>query len=263
MSLDTGRLENVHKRGGKTIARCPACAEQGHDTSGEHLVIDAQGRFGCVVHPGAHGREHRRRIAQIAGDNKPRVIAVRSVVPPSKTPITAGVLGRLQVVSTEPPEPGATDDTPRAELKSAVLNVPTFRENEKFEILGRKGRVSVISARIDEDNIHHRGPIECVQGVPNVPSAPAVSTVRIGSSRRRRLQPSVPELEEAVQLSSWLATVPLPTTFSLYDWARVIDAEKFRDYLSNDLSGKYGFARFRPAMEDARRLRQLFPESSS
>ena len=52
MSLDVSKLENVRTRGGKMIARCPACAEAGHDQKGEHLVINADGRFGCVVYPG-------------------------------------------------------------------------------------------------------------------------------------------------------------------------------------------------------------------
>jgi hypothetical protein len=68
MSLDLTKLENVRERGGKIIARCPACAEDGHDEKGEHLSIMADGRFGCVVCPGEAGKAHRRRIAQLAGD---------------------------------------------------------------------------------------------------------------------------------------------------------------------------------------------------
>ncbi len=68
MSLDISRLENVRERGHKTVARCPACAEQGHDQKGEHLVIMPDGRFGCVTCPGAVGKEHRRRIFALAGD---------------------------------------------------------------------------------------------------------------------------------------------------------------------------------------------------
>ena len=68
MSLDLSRLENVRQRGGKTIARCPACAEEGHDKKSEHLVIMADGRFGCVVHPGEGGRGHRRQIFALVGE---------------------------------------------------------------------------------------------------------------------------------------------------------------------------------------------------
>ena len=67
MSLDLTRLENVHEEGRKTIARCPACAERGMDETGEHLIIQPDGRFGCVVHPGAAGKPHRQRIAKLVG----------------------------------------------------------------------------------------------------------------------------------------------------------------------------------------------------
>lgn len=67
MSLDISKLEKVKERGGKVTARCPACAEAGSDTSGDHLSIDAEGRFACVMFPAAEGKDHRRRIAQLAG----------------------------------------------------------------------------------------------------------------------------------------------------------------------------------------------------
>ena len=68
MSLDLSRIENARQRGEKIIARCPACAEHGHDEKGEHLVIMPDGRFGCVTCPGAAGKEHRQRIHALAGD---------------------------------------------------------------------------------------------------------------------------------------------------------------------------------------------------
>jgi hypothetical protein len=77
MSLDLTKLENVRTHGGKTIARCPACAEQGMDESGEHLIIQPDGRFGCVVHPGPDGKPHRQRIAKLAGARGVPAIRVR------------------------------------------------------------------------------------------------------------------------------------------------------------------------------------------
>ena len=64
----------MRKRIGKIVARCPACAELGHDEKGEHLVIMPDGRFGCVVCPGAAGKEHRKQIHALAGDQKTRGI---------------------------------------------------------------------------------------------------------------------------------------------------------------------------------------------
>jgi len=67
-SIDLTLLENVrHSADGKFIARCPACAEEGHDTTGNHLCLHPNGVFTCVVHPGENGREHRKRIFALVG----------------------------------------------------------------------------------------------------------------------------------------------------------------------------------------------------
>ena len=69
MSLDLAKLEQKRERGGKLEARCPACAENGADVTGNHLFIldSGLGKWGCVVNTGDAGKEHRRRIAQLAG----------------------------------------------------------------------------------------------------------------------------------------------------------------------------------------------------
>lgn len=66
-NLDLTRLEKPRLRGGKLIARCPACAAEGADRDGDHLVVfdEGRGRFGCVAHAG--DPDHRRRIAALAG----------------------------------------------------------------------------------------------------------------------------------------------------------------------------------------------------
>jgi hypothetical protein len=71
MSLNLDRLEKVKERGNFTIARCPACAEEGHDRKGEHLFISDAGKFGCVLYPGEEGKEHRQRIFALVGVNDP------------------------------------------------------------------------------------------------------------------------------------------------------------------------------------------------
>ncbi|HRQ90161.1 MAG TPA: hypothetical protein PLA50_15280, partial [Bacteroidia bacterium] len=53
----------------KTVARCPACAEEGRDNKGNHLVIYPNGKYGCVSHQG--DAEHQRRIRQLVGPGKP------------------------------------------------------------------------------------------------------------------------------------------------------------------------------------------------
>lgn len=70
MSLIIDRLENVKRHRGKILARCPACAEEGADTTGDHLVVLESGKFGCAANPGDH--KHRSRIFELAGDREPR-----------------------------------------------------------------------------------------------------------------------------------------------------------------------------------------------
>lgn len=67
--LDTAKLENVREKGGKTTAACPACRADGHDRSGEHLVLFADGKFGCVAYPGdsTEARNHRQDVFRLAG----------------------------------------------------------------------------------------------------------------------------------------------------------------------------------------------------
>ena len=80
MALNPELLQNVHKQGGKTVARCPACAEDGHDSTGNHLAIFEDGRFACVAYPGGAGAEHRKRIFMLVGDSRseePKPIEIR------------------------------------------------------------------------------------------------------------------------------------------------------------------------------------------
>lgn len=70
--LNLELLENVHQSNGKTMFRCPACAESGADEKGEHGFISATGKFGCVMYPEAEGKEHRKRMFAIAGNKTER-----------------------------------------------------------------------------------------------------------------------------------------------------------------------------------------------
>lgn len=70
MALDISKLEKVKHRGASTIAKCPACAENGRDKKGDHLFINNEGRFGCVLYPRDEGRLHRKRIFELVGLKK-------------------------------------------------------------------------------------------------------------------------------------------------------------------------------------------------
>src|SRR5260370_16576732 len=66
---------------GNARARCPACTEAGHDQKGEHLVINADGSFGCVLYPGdaADAKEHRKRIFALGGDREIKSLSVHKI----------------------------------------------------------------------------------------------------------------------------------------------------------------------------------------
>ena len=79
MSLNISKLENVYRRGKRVTARCPACAESGHDRRGEHLVVSDEGPFACVVYPGdsPDAKAHRKRIFALCGSRDIKTLNVR------------------------------------------------------------------------------------------------------------------------------------------------------------------------------------------
>jgi len=79
MALDILKLEKVKHRGASTTARCPACAEDGGDNKGEHLFINREGRFGCVLYPREEGILHRKRIFELVGlkIERPKTFIIR------------------------------------------------------------------------------------------------------------------------------------------------------------------------------------------
>jgi hypothetical protein len=68
--LDPAKLSNVVPRaGGSYNARCPACAVEGHDAKGNHLIVFPTGAFACVLFQGhtEQAVQHRAMIARLAG----------------------------------------------------------------------------------------------------------------------------------------------------------------------------------------------------
>ncbi len=61
-SLNLDLLENVRHLPGKIVARCPACAEDDHDHTGNHLVIFDKVKFTCIA-----DESHRRRVWELVG----------------------------------------------------------------------------------------------------------------------------------------------------------------------------------------------------
>ena len=143
MSLDISNLENVRVRGDKTTARCPACAEVGHDQKGEHLFINANGRFGCVVYPGnaIEAKGHRKRIFALCGDREMKPLLLRRMEDRAASgrlgrpfqshsevaPIKTGLLGCLGRVFETHARRGAetqTSDFALAKQNEFTIGVP-------------------------------------------------------------------------------------------------------------------------------------------
>ena len=110
MSLNLNKLEKVRPLGnGGVEARCPACAEGGHDRKGEHLLIKPDGRFGCCANP--KDSDHRKRIFALVGDSSPRSIKVKVAgVRVAAPAVMSGVLGRLGRVFATPAKTATTPD---------------------------------------------------------------------------------------------------------------------------------------------------------
>jgi len=138
MSLDLSKLENVRERGGKTIAACPACREVGADKKGEHLVIYDDGRFACVANGGEAGKEHRRRVMQLAGEHKgcTKGLYGYSVHVPRPNPVC--------VAASKPPKAAFPPlRTPTDEELAAIARVRGWPRTDGLEVLVVRGMLFI------------------------------------------------------------------------------------------------------------------------
>lgn len=74
MRLDLSRLEKVRRNADRSVTcRCPACAEDGHDTTGNHLRIWLTGAFNCCIHgkDSHHNWRIRNLLRGTAPDDNP------------------------------------------------------------------------------------------------------------------------------------------------------------------------------------------------
>ncbi len=144
MSLKIEKLENVNHNGSRIIARCPACAEQGHDNKGDHLSIDEQGRFTCVKYPGNTGEEHRKRIFALVGDigssvgscsrSQRKVIKVKQANRNTGNIIKRDVLGHLGRVNQTLKKVNKNDIKERIYNKEYEKGVPSVPSKESKRI---------------------------------------------------------------------------------------------------------------------------------
>ena len=130
MALQFDLLENARTTGGGRIqARCPACAEGGGDTKGEHLVVYPDGRFGCCLHPG--DKQHRKRIFALVGRKK--TIPVITARPPPRT-VRQSI--RVEMTPMKLPVPLTNPDP---DLKTPVPGVPEMKSGLGLPPVGTSG----------------------------------------------------------------------------------------------------------------------------
>ena len=131
MTLEIDLLEKARTTGGGRIqARCPACAESGGDTKGEHLAVYPDGRFGCCLYPG--DKQHRRRIFALAGKKKSiPVVTVRK----ASSAQTARQWTLVSVAMTLPAPPTAPD----LDSEKPVLSVPEMKSGINLPPVGTLG----------------------------------------------------------------------------------------------------------------------------
>lgn len=182
MSLDVNKLEKVVElAAGAKRARCPACAEDGHDRKGEHLRIYPDGKFGCCVHAG--DRDHRKRIFALAGSRERLAIRVKAAALPVAKIIQGDVVGRLGRVFG-----GLTRPAAHITTEVGTLGTPQYSHAcEEKNLL--KGEVC------NRELIESRTPVPCVPENP----APLESETPVPSVPRSGQTAAVPvELETGV-----------------------------------------------------------------
>lgn len=143
MGLDLTQLEKVKRRGSNTIARCPACAEAGSDRKGEHLFINNNGQFGCVLYPGQDGQQHRQRIFELAGnpseqaenkDKRNKYFEVKKSSPliVGQNIIQKDILGQLGHIKSTHARKVIDEPPSKRESQSELLNsVPPVPEKSR------------------------------------------------------------------------------------------------------------------------------------
>lgn len=94
--INRSKLNNVVQRDGKIEAQCPACAEAGADTKGNHFVLYPNGKFGCVANP--KDEEHNKIILRLVGERgftpPPQLEIRRQIIPESAIILKVGRPGR-------------------------------------------------------------------------------------------------------------------------------------------------------------------------
>ena len=157
MALDITKLENVIHQQGKIIAKCPACAELDQDKKGNHLFIDTNDRFGCIVYPGKPGKEHRSRIFVLVGiKTTDRTIVVSNSCNKQSNIIISDVLGRLGRQKFSPFGKPETKETTlltdsQMDSKKDVPSVPGRDTDYLFELFIERASIKEFEAGLPRE----------------------------------------------------------------------------------------------------------------
>ena len=175
MSLDVSKLEKVVELAdGAKRARCPACAEDGHDRKGEHLRIYPDGKFGCCVHAG--DRDHRKRIFALAGSRERESIRVKVAAPAVAKILQGDVLGRLGRVFGGLARPAAHITTDVGTLGTGTYIYTCEKEGpEKDNSIEKLKEFRTPVPCVPEGEVR----LESETPVPSVPSSGQIAAVPV------------------------------------------------------------------------------------
>lgn len=166
MILDLNKIDGLKpKSGGGYIGRCPSCFENGIDKNKmNHLYINANGTFGCVVDTSP---EHYRRIEELAGAKGGKApieqpyrheesVIIDKIYPESALlrllPDTRYWNGR-----------GISNET-LSKFKGGLAHSGSFRfyfvipvYNEQNQIIGWTGRFTLDETKYKKPKVRHHG----------------------------------------------------------------------------------------------------------
>ncbi len=151
--LDINQLSKVKYYGGKIIAQCPACAEEGRDQKGQHLFVTPKGEFGCVLYPGDLGHGHRQKIHALVGIKEKHIgrknvmsshkrnkspMSIKPAEKPKPMVIQKNILGHLgRLNETHARKEVVVNTTTSSLQRNSADTVPNVPENAE-KILSKK-----------------------------------------------------------------------------------------------------------------------------
>ncbi len=136
MKININKLKHkVEKPDGSIVAQCPACAFDGGDSNGEHLLVRLDGRFGCVANPS--DKQHNKEILNLVGEqsgsdvssSQERKVTIRPYKPSKSVLVEIVPRFTLEGLGYKPQVP--TPTVPVAVVSSLPLAKPDEETTKK------------------------------------------------------------------------------------------------------------------------------------